>query len=511
MPTDRDEPSYWCATRGSDGILGAYDHTAVWTLRPAALSRHDQAMVSVHERLHHELQHTTPWGLVARFAKELASLDVEPDRLGRLFRFCRDQSRQVHETYATTFALAGQPTAGEFLGESAEYRVFFEQGTRLAGASSWESGRFVVDALLRSCMAPVSLGQAFRSGFRDLRIIDLGSDTTRPDARLASLLAADFPEFRQPVLDGNASPSELADYFDEVSGQLNRLGMPTLDATGVRAFVDDLFGSVAALSPDLARRMELDQRRDPIPDDLEEHQREVIELNGPNPLPVEVIPLDELVARARDLVRSHERLGPHVILVWIRAERFAELFERPNDFERREGYVVALLAAGRDDQQNTIVRACPFEVEDPGEVARAFTMPVVCLSTASSLMEAPDAAHSPDIGRIFALIDTGSISDLLDSFGSEATVAWTTGQLEGGRKLYVFVFGVNLFPGVYWLQITSEAGRHYTLRWLQSLSEDRGRRIPSAFADAHAELDVAVRTVLSCWPNIGGRGTYVPT
>ena len=54
----------------------------------------------------------------------------------------------------------------------------------------------------------------------------------------------------------------------------------------------------------------LDDRRDPIPDDLEEHQREVIELNGPNPLPLEVIPPEDLVARARDLAtRRASRMG----------------------------------------------------------------------------------------------------------------------------------------------------------------------------------------------------------
>ena len=58
-------------------VLGAYDGIESWTLHATALTdRDEQVVVSLHARLHHELQHTTPWGLVARFSADLALLGV---------------------------------------------------------------------------------------------------------------------------------------------------------------------------------------------------------------------------------------------------------------------------------------------------------------------------------------------------------------------------------------------------------------------------------------------------
>src|SRR5690348_5631998 len=93
-PSDQVEPSYWCARSGGSEVLGSYDGLEAWTLYAAALLERDaQVVVSIHERLHHELQHTTPWGLITRFSADLARLGVDPQRLTRLFQFCRGAAR----------------------------------------------------------------------------------------------------------------------------------------------------------------------------------------------------------------------------------------------------------------------------------------------------------------------------------------------------------------------------------------------------------------------------------
>ena len=99
-----DQPSYFCAS--ATGTQGSYDGFEAWSVHIAAtLSPQQQVGISLHERLHHELQHTSPWGLLGRFALDLAQQGIQSQRFRRLFRFCRDAARTVHETYATTLAV----------------------------------------------------------------------------------------------------------------------------------------------------------------------------------------------------------------------------------------------------------------------------------------------------------------------------------------------------------------------------------------------------------------------
>jgi hypothetical protein len=64
------EDSYWCAQSAlHSDVVGSYDGVEAWTIHAAALVEEEtQAMVSIDERLHHKLQHTTPWGLVTRWS-----------------------------------------------------------------------------------------------------------------------------------------------------------------------------------------------------------------------------------------------------------------------------------------------------------------------------------------------------------------------------------------------------------------------------------------------------------
>lgn len=56
------EHSFWCVR--DELVLGAYSDGR-WTVSRAALGDAvEQIVVSLHERLHHELQHTTPWGVM---------------------------------------------------------------------------------------------------------------------------------------------------------------------------------------------------------------------------------------------------------------------------------------------------------------------------------------------------------------------------------------------------------------------------------------------------------------
>lgn len=108
-------------------------------------------------------------------------------------------------------------------------------------------------------------------------------------------------------LSGRSTPDELGTYFDEIAQMLTDHGIPTLLTAAVRELVDALFEDVAALSPELRSRLELDTKREPIGDDLEEHSRERIVLHDTGPLPLEVVPMAEIGKRAADFARAHEQ------------------------------------------------------------------------------------------------------------------------------------------------------------------------------------------------------------
>ena len=364
-----------------DQPLGAYDHSGRWTLSATALGRrHDQAMVSVHERLHHELQHTTPWGLLTRFAKDLAEHGVASDRLLRLFRYGRDQARRVHEVYATTLSVKDDPYGQKFLQEAPSYRDHYECGHALMGDLEFESGRFVMDALLRVCMAPAALLPIMENGFDKLRIADLGGPDVSPDQRLDQLsgLRLRLPSFSPEGLTSTSTPAELDDFYDSVVRGMNRLGLPTLDSAARREFLRHLLGDVERLAPSLRKRIEIDDMRDPVPDDVDEHEREVLLLRDTGPLPVDIVPLDDLAKRAAELVGHHPRLGVHVVVLWVRADLLNRQLSWPDAPTGKNEFVVAVASGG------PMARLCCFPVSEPGPVLDAFTMPALCLSTAAT-------------------------------------------------------------------------------------------------------------------------------
>ena len=498
--------SYWCIAPSST-LLGSYDGLESWTLHAGTLLEPwTQVVVSLHERLHHELQHTTPWGLVTRFAADLARLGVAERQLTRLFRFTRAEARTLHETYATSLSVGDDVDAMRLIEGNPTYRAYYEGGTRLLRGLDWEDGRFLLDAQLRACMSPAALAGVWPGGFSTIRIADLNSPLVRPDARLAAVLPLDVPAVRPDGLGPRSTPDELGGYFDEVAGLLAERGVPTLRTQQVRELVDALFDDVAHLSPELRRRLELDTTRTPVDDDLDEHSRERILLHDAGPLPLEVVPMSEIGSRAGDFVRDHDRLGLHVALVWVRADLLSRQFRRPNDLTGRPGFVVAVQATGYDEAGTPVARLGVFETESPADVVRAFSMPLVCLTTSASLVDAPETARADGIATMYAVVDLPIAAQLRHTFAQGARITWTRLSLEGGRRLHVFAYSVSALPGIVWLLFTGEAGRHYVTRWFRSLDAGRAVHDPSVFTDREVEIDAAIQHVVSGWWIIDQQG-----
>ena len=489
--------------------IGSYDGVETWTIRAGGEgSLRLQAFASLHERFHHELQHTTAWGLITRFAAEYVRAGISVPTCRRLFWAGLRHSQHVHETYATTLAVALDSDYEALLEDNEVYLDHYRRGRALLAPTpaSWPRDRFLVDAVLRACMMSPALARVAVDLPR-ARIVDFDAPGVRPDDRLAVLERLDLTELRRHVPRPPAGIEELEQLHDAVSGDLARLGLPVMTIAEQRDAVDALFANVRKLLPTL--RVELDaDRTDITSDDLEELQRERIELNDA-PLPLELVTLADVPRRPADFLRDHHALGHHVLAVWARADLLARQFARPNALESRDGHVLALQAAGTAKDGEPVARLAIVEgLNDPSLLAAVISnVRVLTLTTLASLVDAPDDAAHRGKETLFALIDQPVLEWLRHTVAS-ATVRWGRSRMRGDRELTVFSFAVSALPGTIFLHMTGPVGRWYATRWLVAQPDERVQEDAAVVNDHSAEIDAVSQHLISAWwvfDQLGGR------
>lgn len=166
------------------------------------------------------------------------------------------------------------------------YVGYLAAGQALAAGSPWESGRFRVDAVLRCLMAAAQLSD-LTGRLASIWIADLNHPDGRPDRGLALIDASVIETVPAPEtfgLHGSPSPPERDRYYSAVAGSLTAVGIPTLDAAAVRRYVEALIDDVVDLAPAMRARISLDDTREEVTDDLQEHARERLYLHT-SPLP----------------------------------------------------------------------------------------------------------------------------------------------------------------------------------------------------------------------------------
>lgn len=493
--TDAGDPSekhsFWCVR--DELVLGAY-RDGYWMVSSDALDDPtEQIVVSLHERLHHELQYTTPWGVMTEMLSLVANRD--PSRAGafrRVAGFGKNASRTVHEVYATTHSVGARARHVAWLESNEAHRPFYDLGVRLS-LGDLEASRFLFDALVRCSMSPAGLANVVAGGLDDLSLRTLDGAALRPDDGLVRILDLELSALADVKPSGRSAPA-LASYHDDVAQILRSQGFAVLTSDGSREVVMSIVASVASIDPELADLIELDSEREPTADDVEASQRERIVLRT-EPLP---LVLTEQVA-ATDLMLHDEVLGPHVLLLWAARGVFETQFHA-TDLGTGDHFVaiVAPLVVGG------VVRAIRGLVVDgdggPDALAEHLgAVPTVVMTTSSTLMDAPASARSEHVPVLYALIDGPILYQLEHSFGSRGRATWDSYDARRGSELCVTVFSLDVLPGIRWIHVGTIAARSYLVTWLEGREGIDAQRVKGAFDAERPAIDIVARFVRHAW------------
>lgn len=493
-----DEPSFWCAT--SSDLLGGY-RSGQWDVYRAALGEStSQIVVSLHERLHHELQYTTVWGLMTEMFARLAADHVAPaDHFARLAAHGRDASRTVHETFATVHSVGSNRRRLEWLDKHSEHRPYYDIGVRLAGGPI-DSNRIGVDSLLRITMAAPQLLHILAAGLGSVRLRDLSSTVLRPDDRLRQVLLV-LDDVVRPVPPEATDTQSLAAYHDAVTVAARHAGFDVMTSGEIRSCFDLIIESIEHLHPELHARLEIDTTREPIADDLDESQRERIVLRDAGGLTV--VEVDEL--NATDLINLHSEFGPHLALLWLKASQFRDQFAWYGSTLKDDEYVVALARPHESDGVTVGLRAFIMDgAGGPDTLARHLSgLSMIAITTARSLFDAPGSATSSCVPRLYAVVDAPVLRQLEHTIGAPSLVEWDSFDMNPGDELCTTVFEVEALPGIRWLQLATIAGRSYLHTWLNAQPSEGIRRNELRFAETRGEIDAVACFVRDTWRHLG--------
>ncbi|MEQ1736480.1 MAG: hypothetical protein ABL886_08755 [Rhodoglobus sp.] len=490
--------SFWCVR--DDVLLGNY-RSGLWTVHRQALAGSiEQIVVSLHERLHHELQHTTAWGLMTEMVARLAeSQPHRRDQFKRLARFGRDASRTAHEVFATGHSIGSHERRLRWLSANEPYQRYYDLAVVLAGGQ-FDEKRFGFDALVRCAMAAPELEPLLARGLERLRVRDLDHPVLRPDSRLERIVAS-IGLIDLPSDPDGASIQHLADFHDSVADVVRAIGVPVLSSAGIRGAFASIIDSVAHIDPTLHARLELDSTREPIEDDLEEAQREQVVLRYGQGLPLRIVGPE---VGGRRLINFDESLGPHVVLLWVKATVLTDQFDLDSDLAADWHYVLAMVALVKEGSEVEAVEGLVVDgAGGPDEVAAHLgSLRTLAITTATSLFDAPGTAMSTHVPVLYALVDAPVLHQLEHTIGAAIRIEWDSFDLKPGEELCVTVFEIAALPGIRWIHLATIAGRSYFLSWLESQSSEQVRRSRDRFVNCRQDIDAVVAFIKATWRHL---------
>lgn len=458
-----DHLPFRCAT-GDFGhaLLGAYDGVESWTIMAGReRSAFEQLLVSLHERKHHELQTSTPWGFLMMVAGRAA-----PDR--QVVGHLADGCRQSHELYATYFSVGDDSDFRAMLAGNPTYLGYYKRARRLASSPTGEASARWADATLRAVMAPRALLDLAAADIVELSAADLRQQLL-PDVRLRHLERAARSLPMDDELDRIALDSEgMSIYRDEISRILTEAGIDTMTHAEHHAWASRLIDELTAGRGAHAFQFSLATTApdDQLLSELDDHGRERIQLHAQK-LPLKIVAPVQLPERTQDFARAHSGFGPHCLLVWLRRDLLTRQFDTiDTTMSTNQDTILGLLACDRADGE-AVARLCPFDVS-PSMLYAVFKnhIRLLFLTTLATIVDTPESEDFRGISPVFALIDQPVTEFCLHTMRQGARLSWCVIRVEGGLDLAVFLFENAEIPEMIYLSFATAATRHYLGRWL---------------------------------------------
>jgi hypothetical protein len=408
-------------------VLGAHDGVGTWTINAhVGASPEQQALASRHERQHHRLHESTPWGLAMTFA---ASVAAGP--FGALaWQAMLSGSTEVHKAFATFFA-PGQPGDLAFL--PPRYVGYSQRARQLGdGIGSGRARLAVIDALLRSALSPVELVEINPA---DIPFLVLhGAPAVLPDSRLAAIELV-LAEARHRATLAALASTQPAQLQDDVAALLRGNDITVASAREFRIWAEEVVHRLNAAGPGM---WAITTGGDGVSDAADDYTREIVRLDG-RPLPVQLVSPQDPDWTITWLARTAPQVGAHAWLVWLLPSLLAQQFELPPELAARERPLLAFLGVDRTHVP-PVARLWPFPALDPASVALAMSeqarLRVLYVTSLASLSSDPVPGPLPSC----VLVDQ-PLGSMLDQ-ASEAleVVRWRAAQLTGSHDLGVLLF-----------------------------------------------------------------------
>ncbi len=471
-------------------LLGSFDGRDLRDLHAYAISgRDEQLLVSLHEHLHHELQWSTAWGLIAAMSGLLAKTGVNATQLEPVARYLNRRAKGVHEIFATTISIGvlGVEKGQALLSGNRRYLQYLEQGLNLGGDPvqwPWQFRESAVQMLLRAMMQSRELMAIAEVGFDHLSLQDVGK-ITPPDIRLLRAAAAGrwwddtFSRLRadDPTRGGDtgdawsrALPTDSAEMdrlkaYEEgtlipalaetAHSRLADLGVHVLNEIEYLHVVELLRASFITLAPDEWQIEMLTDRRSMSQEPLGA-ERERINIHHA-PATADIVSINGL----DDRHFVHQDLDglPAVLVTYLHGSSYATQFR----VTELSGQSAVLALAGRPHLDDGGKRHVPLALlappVTPEAIHQAFTrVPVILLTSLTVTRDRQLRDEILSLPVAFVLMDLPLNLQVSYWANDGWSARFTAIDLQGAHDLTLLLFQLEQLPSLYFISYRTLAG-----------------------------------------------------